>query len=133
MITGVAAWGPVALRVGAGVVFLVHGYPKLFGPQPGPRGFAQSLQARGFAPPLFWAFTVAIAEFVGGIFLLVGLLTRLVALVLAIEFLVIILKVKWPKGFGGWEYDWTLLAMMVALLLTGPGRWALDHALRLPL
>jgi putative oxidoreductase len=136
VIAGLAAWGPLVLRIGSGVVFVVHGYPKLFGPQPGPRGFAQYLQSLRFAPPLFWAYAAAVAEFVGGICLLAGFLTRLAALVLAIEFLVIILRVKWSKGFappggGGWEYDWALLTMAVTLLLTGPGRWALDNRLGL--
>jgi putative oxidoreductase len=74
---------------------------------------------------------VAITELVGGGCLLIGFFTRLAALVVAIEFLVIILKIKWSKGFllseGGWEWDWALLAMMLSLLLTGPGRLALDH------
>ena len=128
---GVASWGPDPLRVGAGIIFIVHGYPKLFGPQPGPKGFAGHLQHMGFGSPMFWAYVVALAETVGGACLLVGFLTRLAALVLAIEFLVIILKVKWSKGFlsskGGWEYDWALLTVLVSLLLTGPGRLALDH------
>ncbi len=135
MVSSLAAWGPVVLRLGAGVTVVVHGYPKLFGPQPGPRGFAQYLQSLGFTPSLFWAYVVAVVEFVGGIFLLGGFLTQLTALLLAIEFLVIILRVKRSKGFllqnGGWEWDWALLTMTVALLLTGPGRWALDNRLRL--
>lgn len=136
MISGLAAWGPVVLRLGVGVTFIVHGYPKLFGSQPGPRGFAQYLQSLKFAPPLFWAYAVGVVEFVGGIFLLAGFVMRPAALLLAVEFLVIILYVKWSKGFsfqkGGWEWDWALLTMTVALLLTGPGRFALDNRLRLP-
>jgi len=127
---GLASWGPDFLRLGAGVTFVLHGYPKLFGPQPGPKGFSQHLQSLGFSAPLFWAYLVGCAEFFGGICLLLGFLTRLAALVLAIEFLVIILKVKWAKGFelskGGWESDWWLLTMLVSLLVTGPGRAALD-------
>jgi len=128
-----AAWGPVFLRLGAGITVAVHGYPKLFGPQPGPKGFAQYLKSLGFAGPETMAYVVAIAEFVGGICLILGFLTRLAALVIAIEFLVIILKIKWSKGFlmsgGGWEWDWALLTMAISLLLTGPGRLALDNAI----
>ena len=136
MVSGLATWGPVLLRLGGGVTFVVHGYPKLFGSQPGPKGFARYLQSTGFAPPLFWAYVVGVVEFTGSIFLLAGLLTRVAALLLAIEFLLIIVRVKWSKGFlsqtGGWEWDWALLTMMAALVLTGPGRWALDTLLRLP-
>lgn len=89
---------------------IVHGYPKLFGPQPGPTGFSQYLQKLGVSPPLFWAYVVGCAEFFGGICLLLGFLTRLAALILAIEFVVITFGIKWSKGFelakGGWEWDW---------------------------
>jgi putative oxidoreductase len=131
---GLAPWGPVLLRLGAGVTFVVHGYPKLFGTQPGPKGFAKHLEGMGFGSPLFWAYVVSISEFFGGICLILGFLTRLWALVFTIQFLVIILKVKWGKGFlmskGGWEWDWSLLTMAASLLLTGPGRAALDNIFR---
>ncbi len=128
---GLASWGPDFLRLGAGVIFIMHGSPKLFGPKPGVKGFAGYLQSLGFAPPLVWAWVVAIAEFVGGVCLIVGFLTRFWALVLAIQLLVIIFRVKWAKGLdmgkGGWEYDWVLLMTALSLLVTGPGRAALDH------
>ncbi len=131
LFSGLASWGPTLLRLGAGITLVVHGYPKLFGPQPGPKGFAGYLKSLGFPSPLLGAYAVGVAEFAGGICLLLGFLTRLAALVLAIQFLIIILKVKWSKGFllskGGWEWDWALLTMMVSLLLTGPGRLALDN------
>jgi putative oxidoreductase len=126
-----AAWGPTLIRLGAACTLVAHGYPKLFGPQPGPKGFAGYLKNLGIPNPMLMSYVVGIAEFVGGGCLLIGLFTRLAALVVAIQFLVIILKVKWSKGFllseGGWEWDWTLLAMMLSLLLTGPGRLALDN------
>jgi putative oxidoreductase len=128
---GFAAWGPTLIRLGAGFTLVVHGYPKLLGPQPGPKGFAGYLKGVGVPSPMLMAYVVAITEIVGGGCLLIGFFTRLAALVVAIEFLVIILKIKWSKGFllseGGWEWDWALLAMMLSLLLTGPGRLALDH------
>lgn len=131
---GLALWGPVFLRLGAGITFIVHGYPKLFGDTPGPKKFAQYLHGLGFQPPLFWAYLVGIVEFFGGIGLIIGFLTRLVALLLTIEFLVIVLRIKWSKGFkleqGGWEWDWALLTIVAALLVMGPGRAALDHAIR---
>ena len=128
---GLAPWGPDFLRLGAGIILIMHGYPKLFGPKPGPKGFAGYLKSLGFSPPLFWAYVVGISEFGGGVCLILGFLTRLAALVVAIQFLVIILRVKWAKGLdmgqGGWEYDLALLVIALSLLVTGPGRVALDH------
>lgn len=128
---GLSTWGPDFLRLAAGIILISHGYPKLFGPKPGPKGFAGYLKTLGFSPPLVWAYVVGISEFGGGVFLILGFLTRLAALVVAIQFLVIILRVKWGKGLdmgqGGWEYDMALLAIALSLLVTGPGRVALDH------
>jgi len=128
-----ASWGPLLIRLGLGVTLVAHGYPKLFGPQPGPKGFSGYLKALGFPSPIFWAYAVGIAEFGGGACLILGLFTRLAALVVAIQFLVIILKVKWSKGFlmsnEGWEWDWALLTMALSLLFTGPGRIALDNSI----
>ncbi len=125
-----AGWGPDFLRLGVGIMMIIHGYPKLFGAKMGPKGLAQWLKSIGFSPPLFWAYVLGISEFLGGICILLGLFTRLVALVLAIEFLVIIFRVKWAKGWsageGGWEWDFVFLTMLLSLLVTGPGRWALD-------
>src|SRR5437879_12761456 len=119
-----ASWGPVFLRLGAGITVAVHGYPKLFGPQPGPKGFAQYLKSLGFAGPETMAYVVAVAEFVGGICLILGFLTRLAARVSAIELLAIVLAVKSSKGFlmsgGGWAWDCALLNMASPLLVHGP-------------
>jgi len=126
---GLASWGPDFLRLGAGVLFVAHGYPKLFGHPPGLRTLAQYLRSMGIPLPIFMATLVGIVEFGGGACLLLGFLTRLAAL--AIEFAVIIFKVKWSKGFfaekGGWEWEGVMLMILLSLLVTGPGHLALDH------
>ena len=59
-----------------------------------------------FKPGIFWAAVVSILEFVGGIFLLAGFLVQLVAVLIAIQFAVIILKMKMKKGLAdGYEFD----------------------------
>jgi len=89
------------------------------------------LQSLGFSPPLFWAYLAGIAEFGGGLCVLLGFLTRLAALVLAIAFVMFMVKVKWTRGFrmsqDAWAWYWALLAMVLSLLVIGPGRLALDH------
>lgn len=115
--------GPLVLRVALAVVFIAHGYPKLFGLQ----NFAQFLSSLGIAPARFWAYVVALLECVGGILLLLGLFVQPVAALLIIEMLVAMWKVDFKKGFvGGSELPFVLLCMALALLFLGPGSLSID-------
>ncbi len=119
------------LRVFVGLVFLVHGATKLFGF--GVVAFAEGLEQLGVPLPLFFAITVALVELLGGAVLMLGLLTRFVAIPLAIEMLVAILLVHLPNGFftedGGYEFPLVMLAASVALAVAGSGELALDKVL----
>ena len=76
-------------------------------------------------------------ELVGGILLIVGLLSRLVALLITIDLVVAVLLVKTGVGLlspmdspgVGAELDLALIAGLLAVLFVGPGRYSLDHAL----
>ncbi len=115
---------PLILRVVLGVIFIVHGYPKLFGQFAGTVQFFESV---GIKPAKFWVFVVGVVEFFGGILLVFGFLTQLVAALLAIRMLVTIWKLKFSQGLvGGYELDLALLAMALALLFLGPGAFSLD-------
>jgi putative oxidoreductase len=77
---------------------------------------------------------VAWGEFLGGLALAVGLLTRVAALGLIIIQVGAICVVTAPRGFhfekgGGYEYNLALLAMCLALLIMGAGAWSVDHML----
>ena len=89
---GAGDWGVLVMRLALGAILIIHGYPKLFG---GMGGFSQFLGQLGLPMPPFWAWVVTLLEFFGGILLVGGLLTRWVALLLVIEFVVAITKVKW--------------------------------------
>lgn len=126
---------PLALRLGLGIVFVVHGLSKLDG---GPAtGFGGMLTGLGVAAPALLAWLVTIAELVGGVLLLVGLLTRLATLPLIATMIGAILLVKADLGviaapeapMPGAELDIALLAGLVALLLIGPGRLSVDRML----
>lgn len=86
----------------------------------------------GFKPPLFWAFVLASSEFFGGLGVLVGLLTRLAALSILIGQVVAVAKVHGPHGLflsdRGFEYNLSLIAIALALLLVGAGAISLDAA-----
>lgn len=120
-------FAPLLLRVVLGAIFIVHGYPKLFKAESRQQttGFFASV---GIHPALFWVLLVGVVEFFGGIFLILGLLTQIVALLIAIDMIVAMWKVKFKMGFvNGYEFDLILLVVALSLILTGPGAFALDY------
>ncbi len=121
-------YGLLILRVVVGIVFVVHGAQKVF-EQTVP-GVAQFFSQIGAPLPQITAPFIAYLEFGGGILLILGLLTPLVAGLLAGNMLGAIVLVHFPNGFyasnGGYEFVLTLLGASLALLLTGPGALALD-------
>lgn len=121
-------YGLLILRVVVGIVFAVHGAEKVF-EQTVP-GVAQFFGQIGAPLPQITAPFIAYLEFGGGILLILGLLTPLVAALLAFDMLGAIFLVHLPNGFsasnGGYEFVLTLFAASAALALTGPGAFALD-------
>ena len=129
--TGMRQWGLTILRVVVGIVFIAHGAQKLF--TFGLPAVVQMFGHMGIPAPSVLAPFVTLLEFVGGILLVVGLFTRWVALLIAIDMLVAILKVHLAGGFflpRGYEFALTLMAASIALALTGPGAPALDGIIR---
>lgn len=113
------------LRVVLGALFIAHGYPKLF---KNFSGFAGWLESLGFRPAKFWAFVAGAVEFFGGILLVLGLWIPVVGILLVLEMLVAMWKVKWGKvgltDAGGWELDLIYLAVALALVLMGGGMYS---------
>ena len=124
-------WGLLIGRIILAVVFITHGYQKLF--QLGVDGVAERLLSpNGFPAPLFLAWVLSLTEFVGGIAVLVGLLTRYAAVGLAIDMLVVILVLKWNAGLmgqGNYQFELSLLGLSLVLLLSGPGKLSLEKLL----
>lgn len=119
-----AVFAPLVLRVVLGIIFLAHGYPKLF--RKGIPGLSQYFASVGLKPGLFWAWVVALLEVVGGIFLIVGFLTQLAAALLAIEMLVAIVVKRRQSLVGGFEFDFALFAIALSLVVLGAGAFAID-------
>jgi len=123
------------LRLFLGVVFVMHGSQKLLGAFGGSgiTGFAGLLAKYGIEPHVLWAWVVAITEFVGGICILFGFLTRFWAAGLVIDMTVAVVKVHLVNGFfwtkGGFEFVLTLGIIALVLLMTGPGSLSMDRAI----
>ncbi|MDY7219817.1 DoxX family protein [Denitrificimonas sp. JX-1] len=124
------------MRLIAGVIFVAHGAQKLFGSFGGYglEGTGQWMASIGLEPGYLMALAAGSAEFFGGIALLLGLLTRPAALVLAMTMLVAIITVHLPNGLfmsnNGYEFGLALLAITIALALNGGGKLSLDHKLK---
>lgn len=132
---GLSDWGLLALRIMMGVVFIVHGWPKV---NPASRiggipGWTQAMRRMGVPFPAFFGVLVPLSEFFGGILMNLGLGVRIVAFLQLCIMIVAIVRAKVPRGVKftendktGWELDFILGATALALLFTGAGRMALD-------
>ena len=124
--SGSSSWGLTFLRIAVGVVFLMHGGQKLF--IYGIPGVAGNFEKMGIPQPMISAVVVTLVEFLGGLALILGILTRYAALLIAFDMLVAMLLVHLKGGFflpRGFEYPLVLLAANLTLALSGPGALAL--------
>lgn len=114
-------YAPLPLRIIAGIGFMMHGLPKLLDIP----GTQNSFTNMGLPPEL--AIIIGLLEFIGGLAILLGILTRIAAGLLAIDMIGAILLVKLSKGFiGGYELDLLYLAIMISLMITGPGSFSIE-------
>ena len=128
-------WTLALLRVVLGIIFLYHGYAKLF--VPGVFGGTVGFFAAINIPlPAYAALGVSVAEFLGGIFLLLGMVTKWTAAILIIEMLVAFFKVHFKQGFFiapqsyGYEFVLLILAALIVVLVNGAGKLALGRMFR---
>lgn len=127
-----AGYGLTLLRVIAGLTFAAHGSQKLFGwfGGYGLAGVGQWMESIGLAPGYLMALLAGSAEFFGGLALILGLLVRPAAAVLAVTMLVAIVTVHLANGFfmsnNGYEFALALMAISLAVLIEGAGKLSLD-------
>jgi putative oxidoreductase len=105
---------------------MAHGWAKLNGPLGTPEGF--NIDSWGWPYPVAWAWIVVLVETFGGLLIIVGLFTRISAALIACVMVAAILQVRLASGFiGGFELDFTLLMVALALVITGAGRLSVDR------
>lgn len=119
--------GHAALRAAVATIFIRHGAQKLF--VFGFAGVTGAFTQMGVPVPWLTGPFDGLLEFFGGLALLIGLMTRLIALGFMIDMLVAILLVQLKRGFSGYELEFLLLGSSVALFLTGAGRFSIDALL----
>jgi len=128
------------LRLVTGVVFFAHGAQKALG-WFGGYGFKGTMGffTQGMHLPAALAFLAIMAEFLGGLGLIVGLLSRVAAFGITVNMVVAVLLVHLPNGFfmnwfgnqkgEGYEYHLLAIAILLVIMAKGAGALSLDHAL----
>lgn len=131
-----STWFTLPIRLGLAAVMIAHGSQKVLGILGGPglKAFTSGNTPFPFMRPTWlWLGAAALSEFVGGILVSLGFLTRVAAFFIACTMLTAIAGVHWPGGFfasnRGYEYPLALLAMALSLLISGGGILSVDRAL----
>lgn len=120
--------GLLVMRIGLGVMMIIHGLPKI---NSGPDGWTKLGMSMGYAgihfAPMFWGFMCAVTETIGGLFCILGLWFRLVCVLLIINFIVASLE---HLGSGGTVVEAShaieLAFVFFGLMFTGPGKFSVD-------
>jgi putative oxidoreductase len=126
--------GLLTLRAGIGLMFgFIHGLPKILAGVTMWRslgGAFNRLVGISFAPA-FWGFAAAAAEFGGGLLLVAGIFFRpVLALMLFTMTIAIASIIRGGYGFSGAVQPFELAIVLVALFVTGPGKFTLPSLLR---
>jgi putative oxidoreductase len=117
----------LAMRCALGLVYIAHGYPKVFH-----GGFGHSTAAivGNMGLPSFLGYLVAYLEFIGGMMLIIGVFTRVLGFLFTCEMTVAILKIHLKNGIGvpnGVDLPLVCLAIAFALIFFGAGLISVDH------
>ena len=122
------------VRVTTGLLFVPHGMQKLFGLWGGNiANTAEGFAKQGLEPALALAYYIGGLEFLGGILLAIGFLTRPVALLfagfMAVAAFHVHIKIGWFWNQRGMEMPLLLMLLCVAILIRGGGPFSVDRAL----
>ncbi|WHY77144.1 DoxX family protein [Neobacillus sp. WH10] len=127
--------GLLIIRLVIGLLFVGHGAQKLFGwfGGYGLKGTGGWFESIGMKPGVTMALFAGLAELIGGVLFVLGLLTPLAGIMIAGTMVMAIVKVHAANGLwatsNGYEYNLTLLAVAIGIALIGPGQYALDTLL----
>ena len=127
-------WVPLPLRLALGTIFVAHGAQKVLGSFNGPgleKWLAIPAPFSFMKPSWLWLGAAAFSELIGGVLVFLGLLTRVGAFFIACTMITALVSKHWPGFFApqGIEYPLSLLAICLALLISGGGMASVDLAM----
>jgi putative oxidoreductase len=121
-------FGLLIIRVGLGIMFIYHGYPKLIG---GEEKWTKIGSAAGYVGlhflPMIWGLLCALVETVGGAMLIIGLAFRPVCLLLVLNLAVaIVMLFAKGEGLDGAAHALEDAIVFAGLVFIGPGKYSMD-------
>ena len=136
-------YAPLILRLVMGFGFIAHGWVKL---SRGPAGFEKLITQAGVPFPHFTSWLVPLTEVGGGLALMIGSFTMLVAIPLMITMVVAMITVQLKFGYSsvntigltpegpkfgppGYEINLLYIAGLISLMITGAGAFSVDGLL----
>lgn len=124
--------GLLILRFGIGIMFILHGYPMMFG---GPEVWAETGTAVQYLgldfAPMFFGFMAGVVAFFGGIFLMLGLFFTPSVLFLMIMMIVATIQnLATAEEFLQYSHSIEMTILFFSLLFIGPGRYNLDRKIQ---
>lgn len=119
--------GLLVLRLGTGLTMaLAHGLGKV----PPPQGMIDGVTGMGFPMPVMFAWTAGLTELVGGIFIAIGLATRLSSALMIVTMAVAFFVAHAADPFQNKELSFMYLFCSIAIFLFGPGKWSIDSRIK---
>ncbi|MEN0056799.1 MAG: DoxX family protein [Mucilaginibacter sp.] len=121
-------FGLLIIRLGLGIFFIMHGYPKLMG---GPKGWSELGQSTQFIGitfwPVVWGLLAAVVETVGGLLVLIGFAFRPVCMLLICNLIVAAsVHLGGGEGLMGASHAIELAFVFAGLVFIGPGKYSVD-------
>ena len=120
--------GLLLLRLGIGVMFIYHGWPKLMGGSQTWLGLGQAMGNLGITfAPTFWGFMAAGAEVFGGLALILGAPFRIFCAIAAFDmFVAALFHLRGGQGLQQASHAIELMIVFISLLVMGAGRYSLS-------
>ncbi len=122
--------GLFLIRVGIGLVFVIHGWGKITNMEQWHWLGSQMSHVGITFLPAFWGFLAAATEFFGGLCLVFGFATRFAAALLSfVMFVAVLYHLKNGDAFKTYSHALSLFLVFAGLLFSGPGTFSIDHML----